>query len=329
VKAETRPGDGAAAAPAATPRQCLVMGLAAALLMAGITAWSRSDVWFFSDFDQLWIAARALLERNEPYQAVLAAGNLYPLYYPLTGVMLVLPLTPLPLGAARIAFAALTGFVAGYGLRRLGAWAWLALLSPVWWAAAIQGQVAPGLAGAALVPSLGLILAAKPTVGLALWLSRPTARAVMSAAAITLISVLLWPTWPVTWLRTVQDASHFTAPVQRPGGVLLLLALLRWRTPQGRLLAAWALIPRTESMYDLLPLFLVADSAASAGLFVVGTVLALLGLAILAPPVPDFFARLSSNWPILFACVYLPALLIVLRPVLEPRLAALRRRPSS
>jgi hypothetical protein len=133
----------------------------------------------------------------------------------------------------------------------------------------------------------------------------------------------------MTWLRTVQDASHFTAPVQRPGGVLLLLALLRWRTPQGRLLAAWALIPRTESMYDLLPLFLVADSAASAGLFVVGTVLALLGLAILAPPVPDFFARLSSNWPILFACVYLPALLIVLRPVLEPRLAALRRRPSS
>ena len=328
MKAETRPAESGTNAPAATPRQCLVMGLAAALLMGGITAWSRSDVWFFSDFDQLWIAGRALLDRTDPYQAVLAAGNAYPLYYPLTGVVLVLPLTPLPLGVARIAFAAVTAFVAGYGLRRLGAWAWLALLSPAWWAAAIQGQVAPALAGAALVPNFGLILATKPTVGLALWLSRPSARAAVSAAAITVVSLLLWPTWPVTWLRTVQEASHFTAPVQRPGGVVLLLALLQWRTPQGRLLAAWALIPRTESMYDLLPLFLAADSAASAGLFVVGTVLALLGLAILAPPDPDFFARLSQNWPVLFACVYLPALLIVLRPVLTPRLAALRRRSS-
>jgi hypothetical protein len=329
VKAETRPADGAADAPAATPRQCLVLGLAAALLMTGITAWSRSDVWFFSDFDQLWIAGRALLERKEPYQAVLAAGNLYPLYYPLTGVVLVLPLAALPLGAARIAFAALTGFVAGYGLRRLGAWAWLALLSPVWWAAAIQGQVAPALAGAALVPSLGLILAAKPTVGLALWLSRPSARAAVSAAAITVISVLLWPTWPVTWLRTVQDASHFTAPVQRPGGVLLLLALLQWRTPQGRLLAAWAVIPRTESMYDLLPLILVANSRAGAGLFVTGSMLALLGLSLGAPPAWDTATRVNNSWPILFVCIYLPVLLIVLQPWLKARLAALRIRRTA
>jgi len=310
-------------------RQCLVMGTVSALIMGAIALWSRWDAWFFSDFDQLWIAARALLERSDPYQAVLASGNQYPLYYPLPGVLLVLPLAPLPLGVARIAFAAATGFIAGYGLRRLGAWAWLALLSPVWWAAAIQGQVAPALAGAALVPSLGLVLAAKPTVGLALWLSRPTARAAVSAAVITVLSVLLWPSWPLTWLRTVQEATHFVAPVQRPGGVLLLLALLRWRTPQGRLLAAWALIPRTESMYDLLPLLLVADSAAGAGLFVVGTVLALLGLSILVPPVPDLSARIDNNWPVLFACVYLPALLIVLRPVLEPRLAALRHRVSS
>ena len=78
-----------------------------------------------------------------------------------------------------------------------------------------------------------------------------------------------------------------------------------------------------------MPLILVADSAAGAGLFVVGTVLGLLGLSILVPPVPDLSARIDNNWPVLLVCVYLPALLIVLRPVLEPRLAALRHRVSS
>ena len=309
-------------------RQCLAMAAVSALVMGGIALWSRWDAWFASDFDQLWIGGRALLEGKEPYQAVLESGNLYPLYYPLTAVLLVLPLSLLPLGAARVAFAAVVGFVAGYGLRRLGAWAWLALLSPVWWAAAIQGQVAPALAGAAVVPSLGLILTAKPTVGLALWFSRPTARAAVSAAALTLLSVLLWPSWPVTWLRTVQEASHFTAPVQRPGGVLLLLALLQWRTPQGRLLAAWALIPRTESMYDLLPLILVASSVAGAGLFVTGSVLGLLGLSLGAPPVADTATRVNNSWPALFVSIYLPALLIVLQPWVEARVTALRIRRS-
>jgi hypothetical protein len=304
------------------------MGGVAALVMAVITAWSRSGPWFFSDFDQLWIAGRALVDRDDPYQAVLDSGNAYPLYYPLPGVLVTLPLAFLPLGAARIAVAALTGFIAGFGLRKLGPWAWLALLSPVWWAAAIQGQIAPALAGAGLVPTVGFLLAAKPTLGLALWLSRPSVRAAAGVAVLTLISMVAWPSWPATWLRTIQDAPHIVAPVQRPGGILLLLALLRWRTPQGRLLAAWALIPRTESMYDLLPLFLLADSAASAGLFVVGTVLALLGLSLLAPPIPDLAQRLSNNWMILFGCVYLPALLIVLRPIVEPRLAALRLRRS-
>ncbi|HET8624047.1 MAG TPA: hypothetical protein VFM14_10830 [Gemmatimonadales bacterium] len=309
-------------------RQCLLMGVASALVMGGIAAWSRSGGWFVSDFDQLWIAGRSLLAREDPYAGVLASGNQYPLYYPLPGVLVTLPLALLPLGLARTVLAVCTAFVAGYGLRRLGRWAWLALLAPVWWAAAIQGQIAPALAGAALVPTLGFVLAAKPTIGLALWISRPSLRAAVSVAAILVISVVVWPEWPLAWLRTIQDAPHIRAPVQRPGGVLLLLALLRWRSPEGRLLAAWAIIPRTESLYDMLPLFLLADSAASMGLLVVGTILALLGLSLMPPPSPDLAVRLTANWPVLFGCVYLPALLIVLRPVIEPRLPRLRARAA-
>ncbi len=318
--------DGTAGNAGARPstRVCLATGLCTALIMGGIAAYSRHDAWFPSDFDQLWIAGRALLDGREPYRVVLEAGLPFPLYYPLPAVVLTLPLALAPLGVARILLAAIAGFIAGFGLRRLGGWSFLAVLSPAWWAAAIQGQIAPALAGAAMVPSLGFVLAAKPTVGLALWLSRPTLRAALSVAGLILLCTVVWPGWLSSWLHTIQDAAHIRAPVTRPGGVLLLLALLRWRTPEGRLLAAWALIPRTESMYDSLALFLVANSAASAALLVVCAMLALLAFALAGSSSPDIVVRLTGNWPVMLGLVYLPALLVVLSPLLESEFRKLK-----
>jgi hypothetical protein len=315
------------AAPGRDPRLwrvCLATGLCTAVLMIGLTAYSRRWGWRITDFDQLWVAGRALLDGRDPYRAWLEAGLQYQLYYPLHAVILTLPLALVPLELAQTLLAGLTGFVAGYGLRYRGRWALLAVISPAWWGAAFQGQIAPALAGAAMVPSLGFVLAAKPTVGLALWLSRPTRGAVIGVAALTLLSILIWPGWVGSWLHTLQDAPHIRAPITRPGGVLLLLALLRWRTPEGRLLAAWAVIPRTESLYDVLPLFLLASSAASAALLVVCTVLALVGLAFMPPPSADLAVRTAVNWPVMLGLVYLPALLVVLSPLVEGTFRTLR-----
>ena len=305
-------------------RECLLAGLGAAAIIGALTVVARHWGWHATDFDQLWVAGRALLAGRDPYLAVREAQLPHPLYYPLPAVVLTLPLALLPRGTAYILLAALTAFVAGYGLRRLGRWALLALLSPAWWAAAFQGQLAPALAGAAMVPSLGFVLAAKPTLGLALWVSRPSRRAALGVAALMLLCVLVWPGWLGSWLQTIREAPHIRAPITRPGGFLLLLALLRWRSPGARLLAAWAFIPRTESLYDMLPLFLVAESAASAAFLVVCSLLALLGLAFMPPPLPDLAARLTSTWPVLFCLVYVPALLVVLSPLLERRWRGLR-----
>ena len=51
-----------------------------------------------------------------------------------------------------------------------------------------------------------------------------------------------------------------TAPVTyvTAGGPLILLALLRWRRPEARLLVALGCIPHTTMLYEALPLFLVA-----------------------------------------------------------------------
>lgn len=299
-------------------RVCLATGLATAVFTAGVTTYMRRWGWRITDFDQLWFAGRALLTGSDPYQAWIAAGLQYPLYYPLHAVILTLPLAGLPLELARALLAGVLGLVAGYGLRRLGRWALLAVISPAWWGAAIQGQIAPALAGAAMVPSLGFVLAAKPTIGLALFASRPSVRAFIGILALTIICFVVRPDWAGSWLDAIAGSTpHIRAPITRPGGVLLLLALLRWRTPEGRLLAAWALLPRTESLYDVLPLFLVANSTASAAFLVVCSVLALIGLGFMPAPAADLAVRMAVNWPVMFTLIYLPALLVVLAPSLE------------
>src|SRR5439155_104266 len=46
-------------------------------------------------------------------------------------------------------------------------------------------------------------------------------------------------------------------PRRRPGGFLMPAALLRWRRPEGRLLAALCCVPHVTTLYETLPLFLV------------------------------------------------------------------------
>jgi hypothetical protein len=292
--------------------------------MVAVTFYLRRWGWQVTDFDQLWFAGRALLEGRDPYAEWQRVGLKYPLYYPLHAVLLTLPLAFLPREAAWSALAGVTGFIAAYGLHRLGRWALVAVLSPAWWGAALMGQVTPALAGAAMVPALGFILAAKPTVGLALWISRPSRAAAVGAAILTVVCFLVRPDWAASWFATLGDTPHIRAPIMRPGGVLLLLALLRWRTPEGRLLAAWAVIPRTELIYDVLPLILVATSAAGAALLTACSLLALVGLALLPPPPPDLAERITTNWSVMFGLVYLPALFLVLSPLLERGLARFR-----
>jgi hypothetical protein len=285
--------------------------------MGAMTAFSRRGPFFPSDFDQLWIAGRALLGGLDPYRAVRLSGNEYPLYYPLPAVLAALPFAPLPLAAARIAFSTAVAFVAGYGLARLGPWTSLALVSPLWWAAAIQGQIAPALAGAALVPPLGFLLAAKPTIGIALYVSRPTRVAALSGAAVLLLSLAVQPSWPMEWFTEIATSpAHIRPPMLRPWGAVLLLAWLRWRTPEGRLLGTWAMLPRTESIYDLVPLFLLTFSWSSAAFFLVASFGTLLALATWAPlPGGALATRLDAMWPYILIGCYLPALaLVFMRP---------------
>ena len=301
------------------PLVAVVSGLLVAALALSIRRGIAIAGWHFSnDFDQLWFAARALLSGADPYAAVLQAHDrlTYPLYYPLPAVLLVTPLAFLSLGAAQLVFAGACGFLMGFGLGRAGSHRFIALASVPFLATVLDGQMTAALTGAALVPALGFLLPAKPTVGLALWASWPSRRSALLAIGFTALSIAVWPPWPGAWLRAIEYAPHIQAPVLRPGGALLLLGALRWRQPEGRLLAVWACIPRTEAFYDLLPLFLITRSASETALLTVCSWLALLTTALLPrgdiSPGVDLVAATATHWPVLCLLFYLPALVMVL-----------------
>ena len=182
----------------------------------------------------------------------------YPYLYPLPAAILALPFAWAPLKVAETLFSA-TGFAAlAWVLTRnttrnpqlwlVTSLAMIAVVTRVQWDALMMVGV--------LSPALGFLLAAKPTIGAALFCAYPSTRALVSGAVMVLMTLLLWPWWVREWLATLPSATHMVALVSLPGGPLVLLGLLRWRRPEARLLVALACTPHTPAMYDVLPLFL-------------------------------------------------------------------------
>jgi hypothetical protein len=295
------------------------------LLAAGAIVLARGALYLLrpdrpTDFDQLWWAAGALLAGDDPYAAI-ARGAPYPLYYPLPAVLVALPLALLPLAAARVIWDVLVGWIFAAALGRRGPVGLLALGSGAYLQAMVRGQVTPLLVAAVLVPSLGWLFAFKPNIGLALWAGYPTRRAAVLVAAAVAVSLVVMPTWPLAmWQALAINSGHIRAPISMPFGWVLLAALLRWRRPEGRLLAALAVIPQHLQPYETLVLCLLPRTAREMGLFVAGTWVALIPLIGRADAgAPDLVELGRVVWPWLLACVYLPALYLVLRGSGAPR----------
>jgi hypothetical protein len=157
--------------------------------------------------------------------------------------------------------------------------------------------------------------AAKPSAGLALFAAYGNRRAFAWAAALTFLSLAVMPTWPVDWLEAIRS-QPYKAPVVRPFGWILLLAFLKWRTAEGRLLGVLACVPQTTAVYETLPIFLVSPKRwVSYVLVVLGMINAAWGRAIALPwdwTAGTFPAVVDHEWTPLLVCTYLPALVVVL-----------------
>ncbi len=266
-----------------------------------------------SDFEFLWRAARLSAAGIDPYTMRPGAIG-WPLadafFYPGPALIIVWPLRFLNLALAAGLFLGISSAWLAWRLTTDGWWRLWVLGGPSFVLSAALGQWSPLLTVGALLPSAGLFLACKPTVGLACFAYHPTWRGAAGAVALGIVSLVLIPGWPTEWLANLHLVVGHPPPIAMPFGWLLLLALLRWRQREARLLIAMACVPQLLFFADQLPLGLVATTRKE------GVALAACGLAALA----IWFVRLSPGdayvakaAPYVMVGCYLPALILVLR----------------
>jgi hypothetical protein len=270
-----------------------------------------------SDFAQVWYAARALLAGNNPYEVVGPGRPFpwpFPLLYPLTALITAIPFAAMPLRVANMLWVACSAAILGWGVTRERLWTpklWV-FASWSYFAAAHLAQWSPLLTAAAFLPWVGFALAAKPTIGAALFVAYPSRRALISALALAVASLIVFPSWPVSWIQTLHGTSHMSAPVAHlsVGGPLILLSLIKWKRPEARLLAALACVPQTTLIYEAVPLFLVVNR------WYEGLALSILSFVVGAWPVPpqasDYNLSLWVTGDVMVLSLYLPCVVFVL-----------------
>ncbi|MFL5574580.1 MAG: hypothetical protein ACJ79S_01195 [Gemmatimonadaceae bacterium] len=290
--------------------------LAAALLAGALAGALSGRVGGSGDLDQLLFGARAWAAGSNPYDVVGPSGRPFfwpwALYYPLPALAIVWPfVATLPTVAARAAFEGVGVALLTYGLTARG-WALLPILvsAPCLYAVVV-GQWAPLLTAAALLPGATVLWSAKPNVGLSLWAADPRWRRLAAPAAALLATAVLWPWWPAAWFSALATGPQFAVPARMAWGVPLL-ALLRWRRPEARLLAALACVPQSGFVYEALPLLAMVPATRVQALALALASYAVPIGVVAADPSPYAAAVHTSTWLLLAFC-YLPCLVLVLR----------------
>ena len=102
------------------------------------------------------------------------------------------------------------------------------------------------------------------------------------------------------------------APVTTAGGAFALLALLRWRRPEARLVVALACVPQTPLLYETVPLFLVPSTITEGGVLWLGSWLVVLWNSRSGPPVYDLPHLITSARAIGWL-MYVPCVVMILR----------------
>jgi hypothetical protein len=285
---------------------------------------------FTSDFAYTWNGARVLLAGRNPYDAfpgILPDG----LFYPMPTLLLSATVAWLPQPIAGAILFGLASAALAYTVTRDGLWRLYLFAGAPFLMAANLAQWSPLVMLAAFLPAAGWVATLKPNIGLAVLGYRPSWRAAVSAALALAVGFAVQPSWLVDWLRETRLVESHPAPLRTLPGLLLLLALLKWRRPEARLLLLMGLVPQLLFFSDQLPLSLVARTRRE---------LVLLGAASQVGFVAFYLSLRTGDQyvlkaaPFVLASTYLPALLLVLRRPNEGPLPdwlerALARLPSN
>ena len=227
-------------------------GIAAALLILN-DAWRNPAGT--TDFDQVWYAARAVRQGLDPYSVIGPTGPFFrwdwQFYYPMTAVMLVMPLSFLPLLAARVVFVAGSAALLAYGLAARP-WRLLLLLSAPVVMSIHAGQWSLLFAASLLIPSLAIVSAVKPNLGAAVLVGNSRRAAWVYA----IVGSRYWPVARVYLTIGIATAVHITRrQVQRMAWasgehVIALRGGWLWRSVTLAPVTKIQTVTATESPFD-------------------------------------------------------------------------------
>ena len=300
-----------------TPHRKRVLLTATVSLAAGGYALAHRwpDFTRASDLLQVRMGAGAWIHGLDPYRTVRDSGAWpYPLLYPFPALIVSSPLAFVPAWLAEAMFVFLSTALLAWGVTRdrVVQPALVVFASAPFLYAVALSQWSPLLTGAAFVPWAGFLLVCKPTIGFALFAAFPRLSTAIGSAVLLAISFFLWPGWVHEWRVALANAPNAIAPVTLWGGPLVLLALLKWKRPEARLLVALACVPHTTLAYEAVPLFLVPRTWNEAWVLWAGTFAAFIGHGLTGPYASQLsWVRAGGLW--LLGGAYLPCLLMVLR----------------
>jgi hypothetical protein len=289
-------------------RVSILFGLAAAGYVALVFFLQPRDA--SPDFDLWWVAAQAWRVGQDPYQVVQHQGWKWPLYYPFTMVLAVAPTAWWPRVVARSVVMGVGAGLLAWTIQRTGRSLWL-LASGAFLVTLYVAQAGAWIVAATAIPWLGFVWTCKPTIGLAVGLPYCRRGHLLSAALFLVLSLAVFPEWPVRWLEAIRGAPDVVSPLTRPGGFLLLLALLRWRHREAWLLLALAAVPHTTLIHETLPLALIPRGKRESQVFAATTLLATAAQG--TAPTTSWPAYLAYNWWFVLGLGYLPTLVMLLR----------------
>ncbi len=265
------------------------------------------------DFTYAWRAAGWLLRGESPYaqmpRALYTEGGLF--LYPLTTAVVALPFAPIPVALAGSVFFGCSTALMAYAVARHAPHLTPCFFSPAFVIAYYNIQWSPLLFAAALLPGLGWLAVAKPNLGLEAFAYAPRRSAMLGGAVVLAVSFAFQVRWPLDWLAQlrIQEAPH-DPPLVWPMGIVGLVGLLRWRTPEGRLLTAATVAPAMSLPYDHLLLWLVARNWRDATVLTVTSWLSY--LAVLATAPHDLTRAPQLTQLLLALGLYVPAAGIVI-----------------
>jgi hypothetical protein len=203
------------------------------------------------DFSWAIHLVRQLLARQTPYDTPLEQ-------YPLTAGLFALPFVRLPPEFAAGLFYGLSSSLLAFGLTRHGYHRLLVFLAYPYWVGLLTVQWSTVIAASAFFPLLLPVTMAKPQVGLPVFLTHCNRRSLLACIGVALLSLIVMPRWPLLWIGQMGYYQHFIAVLVLPGP-LVLLALMRYRERDARLLFLTSLMPQ-RWFFDTFILWLIPKS---------------------------------------------------------------------